>query len=628
MATAARLLAVSAAMLSARAELHDVISPHLIPPPGGCKDWSTVPEQDQYWRDQASIKLAGSSCVQQGRGNPHYSFDADMGGGGQAHYVSAYCVSKTTGKLTLCTSGFGIPEQVNVQVASGDTVVVGWVTFEHEAPTAPPVVSVVGGTEVKGVTHVHVPCSVGSACIGDGWNKNTSKTEHPFDRPPYYMHYVRLSELKSRTRYTYKVKSGATGAVWSDSFTFRSPYTSEDGKPTRIALYGDMGVYNWNNMQNLYEETTINETADLILHAGDHCYNEGDDDERRADAYMQAFEKVTANSMWMPIVGNHEFYGGTNLTRYLDQTWQKWGPIPGGNEWGPEEGLSGGTSATSALGALLSTQNHHAAGVHGKVPSKSSRYFSVDFGLTHLVALSLNGYNKVDLCTDECNKAQLAWLKQDLAAVDRTKTPWVIAMSHFPMYLTAQPANKSLSEQESIDAALGTSKFADEDWWTTEKCEYEGHNESCVDDSRSEIEKETRKQAKATTSNANADLEPLFMKYGVDIYWAGHIHFYNRFDGPVYKGHVIANGTYNPAGPIHSCTGNGGPPSPSHCTCKEAGLCTTCVQDPYSYTRLTVWNKTDLLWEQISNRDNSVVDTWTIHQEKHGEFPIPPPDVL
>eukprot|EP01048_Picozoa_sp_COSAG05_P014410 COSAG05_NODE_1632_length_4371_cov_247.693820_1_plen_91_part_10 len=79
MATAARLLAVSAAMWSARAELHDVISPHLIPPPGGCKDWSTVPEQDQYWRDQASIKLAGSSCVQQGRGNPHYSFDADMG---------------------------------------------------------------------------------------------------------------------------------------------------------------------------------------------------------------------------------------------------------------------------------------------------------------------------------------------------------------------------------------------------------------------------------------------------------------------------------------------------------------------------------------------------------------------
>jgi hypothetical protein len=31
----------------------------------------------------------------------------------------------------------------------------------------------------------------------------------------------------------------------------------------------------------------VNQTSDLIIHAGDHCYNEGDDDERRADAYMQ-----------------------------------------------------------------------------------------------------------------------------------------------------------------------------------------------------------------------------------------------------------------------------------------------------------------------------------------------------
>eukprot|EP01052_Picozoa_sp_SAG31_P042026 SAG31_NODE_6543_length_1982_cov_1.248540_5_plen_159_part_00 len=112
-------------------------------------------------------------------------------------------------------------------------------------------------------------------------------------------------------------------------------------------------------------------------------------------------------------VGNHEFYAGTNLSRYLDQTWQKWGPIPGGNEWGDDpstqerEGLSGQTSATSALGAFLSAGNHHGPGVHSTVPSQTSRYFSVDFGLTHLVALSLNGYNGVDLCTTECNEAQV-----------------------------------------------------------------------------------------------------------------------------------------------------------------------------------------------------------------------------
>ena len=126
-------------------------------------------------------------------------------------------------------------------------------------------------------------------------------------------------------------------------------------------------------------------------------------------------------------ITDHEFYAGTNLSRYLDQTWQKWGPIEGGAEWS-EDGLGGATSATSALGAFLSAGNHHGPGVHAKVPSKTSRYFSVDFGLTHLVALSLNGYNGVDDCTTKCNQAQLEWLKKDLAAVDRSKTPWVIAM--------------------------------------------------------------------------------------------------------------------------------------------------------------------------------------------------------
>lgn len=48
------------------------------------------------------------------------------------------------------------------------------------------------------------------------------------------------------------------------------------------------------------------------------------------------------------------------------------------------------------------------------------------------------------------------------------------------------------------------------------------------------------------------------------------------------------------------------------------------ISDPYSYTRLTVYNATDLLWEQISNKDSSVVDSWTVHQDKHGQFPIPP----
>lgn len=84
-----------------------------------------------------------------------------------------------------------------MQVASGNAVVVGWVTFERQPPISAPVVSVLGGAEVRGVTHKHAPCSYGAACTGDGYNATTGKTEHPFTRPPYYMHFVRLGESSS-----------------------------------------------------------------------------------------------------------------------------------------------------------------------------------------------------------------------------------------------------------------------------------------------------------------------------------------------------------------------------------------------------------------------------------------------
>jgi hypothetical protein len=165
---------------------------------------------------------------------------------------------------------------------------------------------------------------------------------------------------------------------------------------------------------------------------GDHAYNEGDGDERRADGYMQAYQQIVANSPWMPILGNHEYYAGALNRRFLDQTWEKWGPLemPEASAASRAQAreLDGHSSASSALGAFLSAGNHHGPATFSAgaaVPSHTSRYFSVNFGLTHLVALSMNGYNAVDTCTTVCNKAQLDWLKQDLAAVNRTKTPWV-----------------------------------------------------------------------------------------------------------------------------------------------------------------------------------------------------------
>ena len=260
---------------------------------------------DANWVHGRPPAGAGSLCAQQGKGNNGpwaVANDSSTGNeatsGAIAHTLGGYCVSKATGNVTLCTQSYGVPEQINVQIAGPDSVVVSFVTFETAEPTAPPTARVTAAhaaemSPVVGVTHRH-----------DTLGNRT-----------YFMHFVRLTSLKARAEYSYTVKSGAPGAVPSRSYTFRAPYS---GGPTKIALYGDMGVYTWNNMGNLYEETVVNKTADLIIHAGDHCYNEGDVDERRADGYMQAFENTLANSMWMPVVGNHEFVG-TKLTRVSPQ---------------------------------------------------------------------------------------------------------------------------------------------------------------------------------------------------------------------------------------------------------------------------------------------------------------------
>ena len=69
-----------------------------------------------------------------------------------------------------------------------------------------------------------------------------------------------------------------------------------------------------------------------LLACSDHCYNEGDADEKRADAYMQAYERVIANTPWMPILGNHEYYvkfGATSYTPHCTKVRRASGSVSG-----------------------------------------------------------------------------------------------------------------------------------------------------------------------------------------------------------------------------------------------------------------------------------------------------------
>ena len=151
-----------------------------------------------------------------------------------------------------CTSAAGVPEQINVQIAGPHTVVVAFVTFEPAPPTNPPIVRVGRAAQslndtVTGVTHVHV-------------TRAKDRT--------YYMHFVKLDGLAPRARYHYSVQSGGHNTTVSNTFSFRAPYPSTGGGNTVVDVWGDMGVYSWNNMENLKRDVDTEE-VDLVIHLGD-----------------------------------------------------------------------------------------------------------------------------------------------------------------------------------------------------------------------------------------------------------------------------------------------------------------------------------------------------------------------
>ena len=125
--------------------------------------------------------------------------------------------------------------QLNLQLASPTAVVVSFATFDDpDAMLQPPAVQLRLASEsaareaapavktVRGVTHVY-------SMNGTGHSPITNKT--------YYLHFVRLSDLRERTAYSYRARSGG-GGNWSPWRRFTSLYSTGE---TRLALFGDMG---------------------------------------------------------------------------------------------------------------------------------------------------------------------------------------------------------------------------------------------------------------------------------------------------------------------------------------------------------------------------------------------------
>ena len=324
----------------------------------------------------------------------------------------------------------------------------------------------------------------------------------------YYMHFVKLAGLRPRTTYHYAVRSGAS--AWSETLAFTSLYYggADAGGTTKVAIFGDMGVYAWNNMGNLIDDIARG-AVDAVVHLGDHAYNLAEGDGARGDGYLNALQGVVGRVPWVPVLGNHEEYNGDYAHRYVAMTW---GEVAGN----PEASLHpvNGSAARAAhnqatplnslltFGSVLGPATHGAR--HGPA-SGTSRYYSVDIGLIHFVALDVNVYYFSNEA--QYRAPQLAWLARDLAAAvaNRGDVPWIVLMSHYPMYCSSDTLSGPLHDDGQGDGPAGDFKGC----WS-----YAGR-----------------------IAEVRGDLEPLMTRYGVDAYFAGHEHDYE----PVIKRLFLQN---------------------------------------------------------------------------------------
>lgn len=160
-------------------------------------------------------------------------------------------------------------------------------------------------------------------------------------------------------------------------------------------------------------------------------------------------------------------------------------------------------------------------------------------------------------------RQQLDFLEADLASVDRSVTPWVIAAGHRPWYSTGGADNQCFACQ--------------------------------------------------------AAFETTFYKYGVDLALFGHVHNSQRFD-PIYKNMSDPNGLNDPKFPMYLVAGGAGNIeglSPVGSPLKGNQF---AYADEQSFARLSFMSKKELGVTFFRSSDNKLLDHTVLKKTHNVDF--------
>jgi hypothetical protein len=229
--------------------------------------------------------------------------------------------------------------------------------------------------------------------------------------------------------------------------------------------FPDHSSYHWatpDSYLTVKGMTRFQSTHNMVLHGGDIAYATGY--EAKWDMFMHGIEPLASHVPYMVGLGNHE---------------QDW---PGTNTFyqGTDSGGECGVAATARF--PMPTPNSWSS------PGQS--WYSFDYGPVHVIMWD----TEVPIAP---GSMQYMWMAENLAAVDRTQTPWVVVFGHRPMYTDA-----------TRDENIGL-------------------------------------------------LEPLLMDFKVDLSLYGHVHNAQLYV-PMYNSTAITAPDGEYSAPIHAVVGNAG----------------------------------------------------------------------
>jgi acid phosphatase type 7 len=436
-----------------------------------------------------------------------------------------------------------------IHIAFGDDIAEMVIQFKSGDIVGVPIVEYgVDGLHhnVTGISHTY---TAEDMCQEPATTREPGKFQEPGR-----LYVVRLQGLAPSTTYQYRVGVYAQNRIpiqWSDTFSFVSaPVVKADSDPFVFLVYGDQGcpARGWGDGGLWTAAMTVRELDGLsgipiraVHHFGDLSYAVG-----VAHIWDEWLNMISSFAPRVPLmigVGNHEYdhtSGGIGKDPSLVNSSAGYHPT-----WGNFGRDSGGECGVPTSNHFTMPKSNGSVGVF---------WYSYNMASVHTIMLS----TEHDLAP---GSVQHQWLEQDLKAIDRRLTPWVVVEIHRPLY------------------------EAERDIW-----DY------------------------AVALALRAELEDLLIKYRVDLVLGGHYHSYVRTCQGLYKQKC------NKGGPLHITVGSAGAHLNNN-TLYENGWTEKFLQATFGYGWITVMNATALHFEFVkagSDQDpdaGSVLDdVWLVKQ--------------